>query len=68
MWKSCKFKPSLHGAMLIATTVSLEPVSAKQAIELEGARFPTWRISKAGIYSQQGVGILKWDVWFDIYA
>lgn len=54
--------------MLIITAVWVTPISARQAMELEGARFPTQQVWESGTFSLQGAGILKWGIWFELYA
>jgi hypothetical protein len=41
---------------------------ANQYIELKGARFPTQQAAESSLLKLQGAGLLKWGIWFDVYA
>jgi hypothetical protein len=43
-------------------------VWAKQYVEVEDARFPLQEITESGPLELQGAGLLKWGIWFDVYA
>jgi hypothetical protein len=64
--KSCKIKLGLVTSLLVCLWTST--LSAKQFIELKGARFPAQKVTEAGRFSLQGAGILKWGIVFDVYA
>jgi hypothetical protein len=41
---------------------------SSQTIEIKGAIFPTQQATESGRFKLQGAGILKWGLWFDLYA
>ncbi len=68
MWKSYRAKSSFLGVILILSGSLTTTASASQSIELEDARFPVRQVTASGAYDLQGAGILKWGIWFDVYA
>jgi hypothetical protein len=68
MLRSCKAKIGLLSALLVGSSLYLGSACAKQYIELKDARFPTRQVTESANFNLQGAGILKWGIWFDIYA
>ena len=69
MWRSCKLKPSaLLGVILVVSGLWAAPLSATQIIDKGAVSFPEQEITEAGVFNLRGKGILKWGLWFEIYA
>ncbi len=68
MWRSCKIKSVFLSALLIYSGLGMGSAAATQYIELKGARFPAQQTTETASFNLQGAGILKWGIWFDVYA
>lgn len=68
MWRSCKLKNSLLGVWLTCVALWTLASPANQVIEINGARFPTLQATESGLLKLQGAGLLKWGIWFEVYA
>lgn len=68
MWRSCKIERVLLTGWLVYGLLWMQTPGASQVIELKGARFPLQHKTDSGPLRLQGAGLLKWGIWFDVYA
>ena len=68
MWRLCKPDTGLPVVLAFITSLWLAPVTANEAIDLEGIRFPAQQLTESGTLKLRGAGILTRGLWFDIYA
>ena len=68
MWRLCKPDDGLPVILAFIASLWLSPVSANQAINMEGIHFPARQVTESGGFKLRGAGILTRGLWFDIYA
>ena len=61
-------RSALSSAITMAIAIWCGTIHANQFVEMKEARFPTQKDYATGTFSLQGAGILKWGIWFDVYA
>ena len=68
MWRSCRPESAYLAALLLLSALPMGSASTKQFLDLKGARFPAQLQMESSRFGLQGAGILKWGIWFDVYA